>query len=321
MNSLPKDSAGQLATMSVPTCTIEATAASVLENLRTNTHQFQSLDYIYVLKNKLLIGVFSIHELFSASGLSIVKSFMVSEVAFVHEHTDKEHVAQLALAQSIKAVPVVNAHGHFAGVVLADTILETLHNEHVEDMLKAAGINTKVENFNLHPSYIRQLTGRTPWLLLGLLGGILGAGIVNHFEQDISQLLFVTAFIPAIVYIADAVGNQSEMLVVRALTLDTTFKIKTYLFREWGVGFSISILLGLVMYFISLFWINNAALSLVLGISVIATVMFSITFTVLLPWILNRCGFDPTVASGPLATVVCDISSVSIYLIIATSLL
>ena len=64
MHSLSKDSAGLLATMSVPTCTKQATAASVLENLRANTALFQSLDYIYVLEDKSLIGVFSIHELF-----------------------------------------------------------------------------------------------------------------------------------------------------------------------------------------------------------------------------------------------------------------
>jgi magnesium transporter len=321
MYSLPKHSAGLLATMSVPTCSAQSTAASVLENLRTNTASFQSLDYIYVLEKQSLIGVFSIHELFSASALSIVDSFMIREVAFVHEHTDKEHVAQLALAQSIKAVPVVNADGHFAGVVLADTILEILHNEHIEDMLKAAGIRTKAENFNLHPTYLKQITGRTPWLLFGLIGGIVGAAIVNFFEQDISQLLFVTAFIPAIVYIADAVGNQSEMLVVRALSIDSKFEVKNYLLRELGVGFSISLILATVMYYISLFWLHDSALSLVLGLSVIATVLFSITFTVLLPWLLNQCGFDPAVASGPVATVVCDISSVSIYLIIATNLL
>ena len=321
MHSLSKDSAGLLATMSVPTCTKQATAASVLENLRANTAQFQSLDYIYVLEDKTLVGVFSIHELFSASALSIVDTFMVREVAFAHEHTDKEHVAQVALAQSIKAVPVVNAFGHFAGVVLADTILETLHTEHIEDMLKAAGIRTKAENFDLHPTFLKQITGRTPWLLFGLLGGIVGAGIVNFFEQDIAQLLFVTAFIPAIVYISDAVGNQSEMLVVRALSLDANFKVKGYLLRELGVGFTISLILASVMYYISLFWLSSATLSLVLGLSVVATVLFSITFTVLLPWLLNKLGFDPAVASGPVATVVCDISSVSIYLIIATTIL
>lgn len=306
---------------SVPRCRADETAAAVLQRLQSDVKKFHSLDYIYVLKNRKLVGVFSIHELFSADPAKIVADFMVTEVAFAHEHTDKEHVAQTALAQSIKAVPIVNSHGEFAGVVLADTILETLHNAHTEDMLRAAGINTAVEHFNLNPTFLQQLTGRTPWLLLGLLGGIIGASIVNSFEQEISQLLFVTAFIPAIVYIADAVGNQSEMLVVRALSTSKTFKITHYLVREWCVGFALSLILGTVMYGISFLWLKDPALSLVLGISVIATVLFSITFTVLLPWFLAKIGYDPAVASGPLATVVCDISSVSIYLIIATQLL
>jgi magnesium transporter len=321
MTNLQKDSAGQVATTLVPTCSENDSAASVLKNIQKNTKQFYSLDYIYVLEEKKLVGVFSIHELFSALPTAIVSSFMVREVAYAHIHTDKEHVAQLALAQSIKAVPVVNEKDIFVGVVLADTILETLHNGHTEDLLKAAGISTRVENFDLHPTFFKQIFGRTPWLLIGLLGGIFGAGIVNYFEQEISQLLFVTAFIPAIVYIADAVGNQSEMLVVRALSLDSKFKISKYLLREWGVGLSISLLLAAVMYVISGFWLKDLQLSLVLAVSVIATVMFSITFTVILPWILSKLKFDPAVASGPLATVVCDISSVSIYLIIATTLL
>ena len=314
-------SAIELATTAVPTCKKTDTAKTVLETLQKKVSTFDSIDYIYALKGKQLIGVFSIHELFSAPAEALISSFMITEVAYVHEHTDQEHVAQLALAQSIKAVPVVNFAGNFAGVVMADTILQILHTEHIEDMLKSVGIRTKPENFNLHPSFIKQITGRTPWLLFGLIGGIFGAGIVNYFEQDISDLLFVTAFIPAIVYIADAVGNQSEMLVVRALTLDTKFKVSKYLLREWGVGFSISVLLSAVMYFVSLVWLENQALSLVLALSVVATVLFSITFTVLLPWILNKLGFDPAVASGPVATVVCDISSVSIYLLIATNIL
>jgi magnesium transporter len=40
-----------------------------------------------------------------------------------------------------------------------------------------------------------------------------------------------------------------------------------------------------------------------------------------LPWILNRFGIDPAFGSGPLATVIQDLLSVIIYLIIATATL
>lgn len=321
MNSLPKDSAGLLATMSVPTCLAQATAASILEILRTNTAQFQSLDYIYVLENQMLIGVFSIHELFSAPALSIVDSFMIKDVASVHEHTDQEHVAQLALAQSIKAVPVIDNQNIFLGVVLADDILRILHDEHTEDIYKSAGI--KVDSTQLQESspLLKHIKQRTPWLFLGLLGGVAAAIIIEFFEKTVASEIAIAAFIPAIVYIGDAVGNQTEMLIVRALSRPEKISIWKYLRKEWLVGTLISLLMAVTIFALSFLWMQKLALSIVLTISVITTVWFSITIAAVLPWLFDKFGYDPAVASGPLATVTCDISSVSIYLLIASALL
>ena len=75
------------------------------------------------------------------------------------------------------------------------------------------------------------------------------------------------------------------------------------------------------MSLLSYIWLRDSELSFILGLSIVATTLFSVTFTVILPWILKKLGFDPAVASGPIATVVCDVSSVSIYLTIASSVL
>ncbi len=75
------------------------------------------------------------------------------------------------------------------------------------------------------------------------------------------------------------------------------------------------------MFALSYWWLKDAELSLALLLAVIGTTLFSVTFTVLLPWLLKRLGFDPAVASGPIATVICDVSSVTIYLCIAATIL
>jgi magnesium transporter len=249
----------------------------------------------------------------------LVKDFMIKEVAYAYPHTDREHIAQIALAQSIKAVPILDEKGTFAGVVQADTVLEILNEEHTNYLFKNAGIR-RHEKKHAELSIFQQSRTRIPWLIIGLFGGLLGAMIINSFEEAISQHVFIAAFIPAIVYIADAVGNQAEMLVVRALSRERNFSLRHYLLREWSVGFLLSIALGLLMFVLSYFWIADSAFSLTLGLSIVATVLFSITFTVTLPWLLKRIGFDPAVASGPIATVVCDVSSVTIYLFIASQI-
>jgi magnesium transporter len=123
------------------------------------------------------------------------------------------------------------------------------------------------------------------------------------------------------VYISDAVGNQTEMLVVRALGRDKDFSIMHYLARELSVGFVISAILAFLILGLSYVWLHDVTMSVTLAIAIVATTLFSIVFTVILPWLLKRIGFDPAVASGPLATVICDVSSVTIYLLVATALL
>jgi magnesium transporter len=313
--------AGALAIDAVPTCNPSDTADTVRIYIQKNAHSFVTIDYVYVLVNHTLAGVFSIHELMSEKDTSVVENFMQTNVAYVHALTDKEHVAQLALAQSIKAVPVADDNARFMGVVTADAVFQILSDDHANYLYKTAGIRRKKSVPQIDLGLFEQIKTRIPWLILGLFGGLAGAAIVNFFERSLTETLFVAAFIPAIVYIADAVGNQSEMLVVRALSREKNFSITKYLSRELGTGFFISLILGCLMYGLSFIWLKDVALSLTLAIAILATTMFSVLFTVTLPWILKRLGFDPAVASGPLATVICDVSSVTIYLIIATTFL
>ncbi|MBP6924239.1 MAG: magnesium transporter [Candidatus Pacebacteria bacterium] len=307
-------------TSAVPTCRPEESAGNVLTLIQSTIDALASIDYIYVLEGTKLVGVFSIHELFSTPTTTKVKDFMIKEVAYAHLHTDRAHIAQIALAQSIKAVPIIDEHGAFAGVVQADTVLEILNEEHTNYLFKNAGIRRRGKR-HAELTIFQQSRTRIPWLIIGLFGGLLGAMIINFFEEAISQHVFIAAFIPAIVYIADAVGNQAEMLVVRALGRDSKFSLRQYLLREWSVGFLLSVMLGLIMFVLSFFWIADTAFSFALALSIVATVLFSISFTVTLPWLLKRLSFDPAVASGPIATVVCDVSSVTIYLFIAAQIL
>lgn len=317
---MPQSEAHLILTAKVPTCHKSDTAGSVLTLIQSAITTYDSIDYVYVLEEKKLVGVCSIHELFSANSHASIESFMITPVACAHEHTDRTHIAQIALAQSIKAVPVVTTEQYFLGVVPADAVFQIFNEEHTNYLFKTAGIRRGSTRYR-ELGFFEQVRTRTPWLVLGLFGGLAGAVIVNSFEASLSEQVFVASFIPAIVYIADSIGNQSEMLVVRALGRDTNFSIKKYLTRELLVGFCISLLLSALMFSLSYTWLQDSLLSTALSLAVIGTTIFSISFTVTLPWILKQLGFDPAVASGPIATVVSDVSSVAIYLTIATMIL
>jgi len=321
MNEHVSESAGRLATLAVPRTAKDRTVASVLAEVQSFSDEYETVDYIYVLEDERLVGVISIHELLASKPDSLVANIMTQPVAYVHTSTDQEKVADLALAQNIKAVPVVTDDGVFAGTVQSDAILRILQDEHKEDVLRYAGINVsaseRLANFTLY----EHLTSRLPWLVIGLGGGLLAAWVVDKYSYAIEAELALAAFIPAIVYMADSVGSQTQMVYVRSLTgyvKDSFFKrLKKELFITTFVGLVLSILIAIVSWF----WLENTSISLILSISVLITVYFSVFVAVVLPWAFNKMGKDPALATGPLATVIRDVSSLAIYFFIALQIL
>ena len=65
----------------------------------------------------------------------------------------------------------------------------------------------------------RRIWHRLPWLLVGLFGAMLSAVVVAAFETQLERNVLIAFFVPAVVYMADAVGTQTETLVVRGLSV------------------------------------------------------------------------------------------------------
>lgn len=327
MQTYARDTAGRKITKAVPTVGPGDKIAQVETLLRSRASEYETINYVYVLdERQKLIGVLSIKEMLRLSGTVPVGEAMKPVTVSVRPHTDQERVAQLALAHNLKAIPVVDKDQIFQGVVSSDAILEILNQEHTEDMMRFAGVPHQHGEKNAIDVLLKATSGthvklRLPWLVLGLFGGVVAAVVVEQFEGTLSDQLILAAFIPAIVYMADAVGSQTQMLFVRALALHHSLKVVPYLLREVVVNFILGLILAGLILVISLLWVGNPIVSVILALSVFLTVCFTVLVAISLPWLFNRFGYDPAIASGPLATVVRDIMSLLIYLGVAATLL
>lgn len=313
--------AGSLAVLSVPTIAPEGTVATARETILALAETYTTMEYVYVTDERgVLVGVLSLHELLAAPVTARVAEVMTRDVASVHTQTDQEKVAHLALALSIKAVPVVRDSGTFAGVVPADDILRILRDEHTEDLLRQAGISVRVGGVAA-VSRKAVLFARLPWLFLGLLGGLVAAFALHSFEEIIAAHVLLAAFIPVVVYMADAVGAQSQLLTVRTLGTGAAPSLLRSFFREVPIGALLGAVLGAAIALGGWLLMGHAEVMLVVGVSVAATVFLSSLIAVLLPSTLYRLGADPAYASGPLATVMSDIVSLLVYFTIASVLI
>lgn len=306
----------------VPTVSEGATVGDIETLLLKEAKNFVSIEYVYVLgRDNLLKGVLSIKELFSSPKDMPVASRMTTDVVAAHMHTDQEHVALLAIEHGLTNVPVVDSERRFLGVVPHDTIVKVLDSEAIEDLLRMGGITHGAESDPLKMPVLQSLERRLPWLIIGMCGGLLAAFVVSSFEETLEAEIALAAFIPVVVYISDAIGTQVETIFIRRLTLGSHATLMRYFFREFFITGVIGLMIGALSGIGVGLWWQSFPLGLTVGASVMLGAVAAAAVAVLLPWTFAKLKFDPAVASGPLATVICDVSSLTIYFLVAVSIL
>jgi magnesium transporter len=235
---------------------------------------------------------------------------------------DRETLANAALRQPLAAVPVVDPAGRLVGVVPSHALLRVLRAEHVEDMNRLVGIarNHHEAQAALAGSVRRRAAGRLPWLLLGLAGSALVTWLVSRFEGLLARQVAVAFFVPAVVYLADAIGTQTEAIAVRGLSF-----VRAPLGRLLGGELAAGMLVGLTLAAFALpaVWLalGDARLAIVVALSVFTAGTVASGLGLLLPWLFDHLGHDPADGRGPLCTVVQDLLSVLVYFLIARALL
>jgi len=218
---------------------------------------------------------------------------------------------------------VVDKEEKFLGVVLSNVILEILHQEHIEDILFAGGIEPvdgTIREIIMAPvnTLVR---ARLPWLLFGLLGGVLAAQIIGFFESTLENQILLALFIPIIVYISDAVATQTETLIIRRIALNSETSLKNYFLREIKIGIILALILGGILAATAVIFWQEISLGIVLGLAMFFSVSLSVVVAMLIPVFLHNFKKDPAIGSGPLATIITDVLTITVYFLIANLLL
>jgi magnesium transporter len=318
-NNHPHESAGHIMVTNFPMISAHKNIKDVWNLLFNESKNFETINYIYVTDHqKKLLGVFSIKDIFVNDKETLVQKIMVTEVFKVRVHTDQEHVTKLALKHNLKAVPVVDKNDIILGVITSDTILRVLNFEHSEDLLYGEGIN-KINSASsiIHARLKPLVFARLPWLLFGLLGGLVAAQVVGGFEELLATQLSLVLFIPVIVYMSDAVGSQSQIIFIRSLALDHNFSTRKYFLREIKVGSVIALIIAFLLSMIVWFWKGDLGLTVTLGLSIAISIVVSVMVAVLIPLILIRLKRDTAAGSAPFATILRDLLSIIIYFVVA----
>ncbi|NQU84105.1 MAG: magnesium transporter [Parcubacteria group bacterium] len=308
----------------VPIAPIEARVGDIEKVLLHNTKKFESINYIYIVdKNNKLKGVVSIKELLHQPKNILVSKIMTRKIIFISPHTHIKRAVYLAVKHSIKSVPVVDKDNVFLGIVPNDEILSTAYKETRESLLQFAGFHQPkaiVDNiFKL--SLWQSFKHRFPWLFIGLLGGIAAAKIIGIFENTLEENLILAAFLPLMVYMSGTMLTQMQAFIIRDLVMNPKFKFVKYFFRQLSIVFLIGVTMSISLYIISFLMYRNLTIGFILSVALFTAIMSSVFVGLIFPYVISKMKFDPANASGPIAAIIQDITSIVVYFGVATWLL
>jgi magnesium transporter len=281
---------------------------------------FECATEIVVCDGSQLVGLIPLEQLLAAGPDTQLRDLVEKTSPTVTPDVDQEVVAARAVHARARSVAVVSPDGTFVGVVPAEPLVATLGEEHDEDMARlggflAASMGARAAS---EEPVRRRLWHRLPWLALGLAGAMLSVGIVGTFEAQLRAEVLLAFFVPAVVYMADAVGTQTETVVIRGMAIGVP--LRRIARRELATGLVIGALIAAVFFPFALLVWDEADVAAAVSIALFVSCSIATVVAMALPYALARLGRDPAFGSGPLATVIQDLLSIMVYFAVAAAL-
>ncbi len=308
-----EDSAGGIMAKELVSVNENWTVATCLKEISKQAEEVDEIYYIYVTDDQhRLKGVLSLKKLILNSTNTKISNLYEPDVKSVRTSTRQEEVAEIMDKYDLVAIPVVDDIGRLKGRITFDDVIDFVREEAERDYQMVSGITGDVEPDDKPWEIIR---ARFPWLLIGLIGGILGALVLGNYEAEISHVTELAFFIPLIAAMAGNVGVQSSSIVVQSIAsgvkdVSTTGK---RLLKELLVAFATASIFALLIFFYNYFVQGNINLTLSVSISLFIVMVYASFFGTLIPLVLNKLKVDPALATGPFITTMNDILGLFIY--------
>ena len=317
----PDDSAGAYMTTEYAMLRFDDVVKSALEKLRLQAPKKETIYYIYVVDKGLrLVGFVSLRKLIMAPRNQKVEEVMDKNVISVPVDEDIEQVALQMRHYDFLAMPVTSPDQRMVGMITFDDIYDVIQEEATEDMYHLANLDT---DETIETPLSRSVKLRVPWLFVNLCTALLVAYTVDLFSETISKFVALAAMMPLVGMIGGNAGNQSLVVVVRALALGEINIRENWrvLFKELGVGFLNGSIVGALMGCVSFLWYKNIWLSLILWMSMTVNLVIAGVFGSMVPLILRKCKLDPALGSSIFVTTATDVFGFFIFLGLSTLLL
>lgn len=319
----PEDSAGSIMTTEYVDLRKTTTVANAMKHIKRVGIHRETIYTCYVLDQRKLVGIVTAKDLMTLDDEMTMEEFMETEIISVTTHTDQEEAVRLFSKYGLLALPVLDMDDRMVGIITVDDAMEVLEEETTEDMSIMGAVNPS-EKAYFDTSIFEHAKNRIPWLLILMFSATITGSILAKYEDAIATVPLLVSFIPMLMDTGGNSGSQSSTLVIRGIALDEIhfsdiFKV---MFKELRISLIAGVVLALVNGVrIYIMYNQNLMLTLVVCLSLLATVIIAKLIGCALPLLAKKVRLDPAIMASPLITTVVDTCSIIIYFVFATHLL
>lgn len=312
--SYPENTAGGLMAKELIKVNEKWAVLRCVKEMRKQAEDVDKVYTIYVVNDDdVLLGTLSLKKLLLSPEKTFIKNIYNEKVFSVKANSDDEEVANIMEKYDLIVLPVVDDLNRLIGRITIDDVVDVMKEEAMEDYNKASGISEQVDASD---NVVTLTRARLPWLLIGLMGGIMGAEVIGIF--DIENNIELAFFTPLIAAMGGNVGVQSAAIIVQGLASNNLGmdSLAQRLIKELGVALLNGIICsGLIMIITSLIGYPSS-ISFTVSISLMAVIIFAALFGTFIPLVLDKYKIDPALATGPFITTVNDVLGLFIYFMI-----
>ncbi|HEY9007660.1 magnesium transporter [Ohtaekwangia sp.] len=289
------------------------TVVQCIEEIRKQAENVSKFYQVYVVDDHdKLLGRLALQDLILSDARKIVADIYEQDIVSVETYMEDWEVAEIMKKYELVSVPVVNVQGFLVGRITIDDVVDVITEQAEEERQMMAGISESVEEDD---SIWRNTRARLPWLLIGILGGLMNAKFMGLFEAELMRVTAIAFFTPLIQATGGNVGIQSSSLIVQSLANPDFVDEGLWkrLIKVLFVALLNGLFLSVLVWCANVLLFQEYTLSLIVSIALFSVVLFASFIGTITPLILNRFGFNPALAAGPFITTTNDLLGLTLY--------
>jgi magnesium transporter len=305
--SFPEDSAGRLMQRELVTVPGTWSVGDTIDYMRNRAATLPSdfYDIFVVDADRKPLGKVPVSRLMRNRRPVQVADILITNTYPVPVTMDQEEVALLFQQYSLVSTPVVNDAGRLVGVITVDDIVDVIHEEAEEDIMRLGGV---LED-DFYDAVLDTTRSRFSWLLINLGTAVAASLVIGLFAATIEQIVALAVLMPIVASMGGNAGTQTLTVAVRALAMKelTTANALRIVFKEVLVGGINGIVFAILIGAIAWAWFGDPLIGVVIASAMIINLLMAGFCGIVIPLLLDRMSIDPAVASGVVLTTVTDV--------------